>query len=51
MTYYGFIEYQDFILNAYLWLLLGILFRLQTMPEAVRLAEAEKNLGTLEQES
>ncbi len=51
MTYYGFIEYQDYILNAYLWLLLGILFRLQTMPEAVRLAEAEKNLATLEQES
>ena len=46
MTYYGFIEYQNYILNAYLWLLLGILFRLQTMPEAVRLAETEKNLGT-----
>ena len=29
LSYYGFIAYQDFVLNAYFWLLLGILFRLQ----------------------
>jgi hypothetical protein len=28
MTYEGMQAYQDFILNAYLWLLLGVLFRL-----------------------
>lgn len=28
MSYIGFIAYQDYILNAYLWMLLGILFRL-----------------------
>ena len=31
MSYYGFIAYQDFILNAYFWLLLGILFRLNSV--------------------
>jgi hypothetical protein len=29
----AFITYQDFIMNAYLWLLLGILFRLRTLPK------------------
>jgi hypothetical protein len=28
MTFSGLQAYQDFILNAYLWLLLGVLFRL-----------------------
>jgi hypothetical protein len=28
LTYEGMQAYQDFILNAYLWLLLGVLFRL-----------------------
>jgi len=31
ITFYGFVVYQDFIMNAYLWLLLGILFRLPTL--------------------
>jgi hypothetical protein len=31
LTYLGLQPYQDFILNAYLWLLLGILFRLPTI--------------------
>jgi hypothetical protein len=30
-TFLGLQPYQDFILNAYLWLLLGILFRLPTI--------------------
>jgi hypothetical protein len=50
MSYYAFISYQDYISNAYLWILLGIMFRLQTMPEATRFAEAEQNPGTVEQE-
>jgi hypothetical protein len=28
LTYEGLQAYQDFILNAYMWLLLGVLFRL-----------------------
>ncbi len=28
LTFQGIQAYQDFILNAYLWLLLGVLFRL-----------------------
>jgi hypothetical protein len=28
LTFGGLQPYQDFILNAYLWLLLGVLFRL-----------------------
>jgi len=31
MTYTGLAPYQNFVLNAYLWLLLGILFRLPTL--------------------
>jgi hypothetical protein len=31
MTFNGMQPYQDFVLNAYLWLLLGILFRLPTL--------------------
>lgn len=31
ISYYGFITYQDFIMNAYFWLLLGILFRLKVI--------------------
>jgi hypothetical protein len=33
MAYIGFVAYQDYIMNAYLWILLGILFRL---PELVQ---------------
>jgi hypothetical protein len=31
LTFNGIAPYQDFVLNAFLWLLLGILFRLPTM--------------------
>lgn len=27
LSFYGFVAYQDFLLNAYFWLMLGILFR------------------------
>ena len=36
ISYYGFTSYEDFVMNAYLWLCLGILFRLRavaTTPE------------------
>jgi hypothetical protein len=29
ISFYGFIAYQDFVMNSYLWLVLGILFKLQ----------------------
>jgi O-antigen ligase len=32
MSFYGFIAYQDFVMNAYFWLLLGILFRVSEFP-------------------
>lgn len=31
LTYAGFAPYQNFVLNAYLWMLVGILFRLPTL--------------------
>jgi hypothetical protein len=41
ISFYGFIAYQDFVMNAYFWLLLGILFRLRDIaknPEFSRAA-------------
>jgi hypothetical protein len=35
MSYVAFISYQDYINNAYLWLLLGILYRLRTLPKSI----------------
>jgi hypothetical protein len=32
MSYYGFVAYQDFVMNAYFWLMLGILFRVSEFP-------------------
>jgi hypothetical protein len=32
MSFYGFVAYQDFILNSYFWLMLGILFRVSEFP-------------------
>jgi hypothetical protein len=49
MSFYGFTGYQDFIINSYVWLLLGILFRLESMPKTVQLEEAQRNLVTVEQ--
>src|SRR5579864_5834129 len=37
MMYASLSAYQDFILNAYLWLLLGILFRLPTIALSAQL--------------
>ena len=33
--------YQDFVINAYLWFLLGILYRLRTFPKAIQTAEVQ----------
>jgi hypothetical protein len=38
MTFSGMQPYQDFVLNAYLWLLLGILFRLPTLAVSAQYA-------------
>ena len=41
MTYAGLSPYQDYVLNAYLWLLLGILFRLPTLAFSVQFAAVQ----------
>jgi hypothetical protein len=38
MTFNGIQPYEDFVLNAYFWLLLGILFRLPTLAVSVQYA-------------
>ena len=38
MTFTG-ATYQDFVVNSYLWLLLGILYRLRTFPKAIQFAQ------------
>jgi len=40
MTFAGMATYQDFVLNAYFWLLLGILFRLPTLAVSAQYAAA-----------
>lgn len=44
ITYAGMAPYQDFVLNAYLWLLLGILFRLPTLAVSAQFAAAQAEL-------
>jgi len=41
MTYAGLSPYQDYVLNAYLWLLLGILFRLPTLAFSAQFAAVQ----------
>jgi len=41
MTFTGMESYEDFVMNAYLWLLLGILFRLPTLAASDQFAAAE----------
>ncbi|HKW61457.1 MAG TPA: hypothetical protein VJN89_02835 [Candidatus Acidoferrum sp.] len=38
ITYAGMAPYQDFVMNAYLWLLLGILFRLPSLAASAQFA-------------
>ena len=42
LTYEGLQPYQDFILNAYVWLLLGVLFRLPTLAPSVQFAASAR---------
>ena len=42
ITFTSFAAYQDFVLNAYLWLLVGILFRLPQMARAAQLPAADR---------
>ena len=39
MSFYGFVAYQDFVLNSYLWLMLGILLRLPEFPRNLPAAQ------------
>jgi O-antigen ligase len=39
MSFYGFIAYQDFVMNAYFWLVLGILFRISEFPRNLPIAQ------------
>jgi len=43
MTYTSFSAYQDFVINSNLWLLMGILYRLQTFPQAIQIAQNQAN--------
>jgi hypothetical protein len=38
MSFYGFVAYQDFVMNAYFWLMLGILFRVSEFPKDLLVA-------------
>ena len=45
-TFQGMQPYQDFILNAYLWLTLGILFRLPTLALSPQTAAPANRVGS-----
>ena len=38
MTFASLVAYEDFVINAYFWLMLGILFRLPTLPLSAQFA-------------
>jgi hypothetical protein len=44
MSYIAFVNYQDYVLNAYLWILLGILFRLPQLAQETIQLETAANL-------
>jgi len=39
MSFYGFVAYQDFVMNAYFWLMLGVLFRVSEFPGNLPIAQ------------
>jgi len=39
MSFYGFNAYQDFVMNAYFWLMLGILFRISEFPGSLPISQ------------
>lgn len=44
-AYISFISYQDYLMNSYLWILLGILFRLPQMAQETIQLEADANIA------
>jgi hypothetical protein len=46
ITFVGMAAYQDFVLNAYLWLLLGVLFRLPTIALSAQFAALQPGVQT-----
>lgn len=48
-TFAGIQAYEDFVMNAYLWLLLGVLFRLPHLKQAAEVARAEHTLASQQQ--
>ena len=47
MMFTGVSPYQDFVLNANLWLFLGVLYRLKLYPEAFRIAQERAAAGQI----
>jgi hypothetical protein len=45
MTFASLVAYEDFVMNSYLWLLLGILFRLPHLALSAEFAAHEKSLA------
>jgi hypothetical protein len=45
MMFVGVGAYQDFLLNSYVWLLIGILYRLKEFLKAFQITQAEATLG------
>jgi hypothetical protein len=43
ITFAGIQSYEDFVLNAFLWLLLGVLFRLPTVAVSAEYAALQQN--------
>jgi hypothetical protein len=39
LSFYGFVAYQDFVMNAYFWLMLGMLFRVSEFPRNLPIAQ------------
>ncbi len=48
MSYIAFVTCRDFIMNANRWLLLGILFRSQTLPKSIQVAETFREQSSAE---
>jgi hypothetical protein len=46
MSYIAFINYQDYVMNAYLWILLGILFRLPDLAQKAADVDAPARLAS-----
>jgi DMSO/TMAO reductase YedYZ heme-binding membrane subunit len=47
LTYNGLVQYQNFVQNAYLWLLIGILFRLPSIASSAQFASMQSTERTL----